>query len=466
MCTQQLSDLIRLIRTIRVKTYFFRIIQAFHNRKLEMEQPLSSTTRAAAESLSSKELKVVRSIFIAAAVGTTILGFFDNSESLLTPWDEWWIPFNSLMYFFSGLILFFRPRKQIFALLLSLIPTSIYQQGVLFWAIHFPNEVSYYSAASSGPFFPIVYLAVFITLPRHALLLSCMHCGALFLQGIGNNLYYWLLPDISRQTTADHLFTAVLCSHPAYIVALRYIVTLREHVLKTQQDAFDSKTHFLGMLSHEIKNFLQGMLSSVDLLTLKAKTIEDRKQLESIAGQTEQLNTYLSDVLTLNRLENPSLTVKPTPTNLSQLLHEVHATWVTRAQKRNLELNLSIPQEFEGLTVSTDSIRLRQVMDNLISNAVKYTPSGSITIDAFLEDSPSAYAVIDVKDTGIGISKNDQKSVFEQYVRLRRANEICSEGSGLGLAIVTRILSMLGGSISLESEPDKGSTFRVRIPRA
>ena len=431
-----------------------------------MEKLAPPPVHAATDSLSNQELNVIRSIFIAAAVGTTMLGFFDNQESLLTPWDEWWIPFNSLMYFISGLILIFRPKKQIFALLLSLIPTSIYQQGVLFWAVHFPNDVSYYSAASSGPFFPIVYLAVFITLPRHALLLSCIHCGALFLQGIGNSLYYWLLPDISRPTTAEHLLTAVLCSHPAYILALRYIVTLREHVLKTQQDAFDSKAHFLGMLSHEIKNFLQGMLSSVDLLTLKAKTIEDRRQLESIAGQTEQLNTYLSDVLTLNRLENPSLTIKHTPTNLSQLLHEVHATWITRAKIRNLELTLSIPQELEGLTISTDGIRLRQVMDNLISNAVKYTPSGSITIDLLQEDSPSAYAVIQIKDTGIGIPKNDHKSIFEQYVRLRRANEICSEGSGLGLAIVTRILSMLGGSVSLESEVDKGSTFRVRIPRA
>lgn len=421
-------------------------------------------TQPAKDALSTKELSVIRSIFLAAGFGTILIGIFDGSDALVTPWDDWWIPFNSVMYIVSALVMFIKPKKQTFAILLSFIPTAIYQQGVLFWAVHFPGQESYYSAASSGPFFPIVYLALFIILPRYAMLLSCIHCSVLFLQWIGNTFYFWLNPGITTALTAEHLLTAVLCSHPAYIVALRYIVTLREHLSATQKEAFESKSRFLGMLSHEIKNFLQGLLATVDLLEFKAKSLEDRKLIGQIATQTEQLNTYLSDVLALNRLENPSLNVNLAPVPLNALLNEIHSSWQARFLARHLHLNLAITPDLGALTVKTDRTRLRQVIENLLSNAMKYTPTGCVTVGLFLDNTQKAYAVIEVKDTGIGISITDQKSIFEPYIRLKHANEICSEGSGLGLAIASRIMPSLGGSISVESELGQGSIFRVRLP--
>lgn len=414
-------------------------------------------------SLDAKTLKILHWVFVVGGLGIILLGFFDNSGNLLTEWDQWCIPITAAAYLASGLLMYFVPQRLTSAILLSFLPTAIYQHGILFWAVHFPSPESYYSVASSGPFFPVVYLVLFIALPKYAAWLSWIHCGLFFVQAGFNTVYFLDSQFNEGRQAAEHLLISILCSQPVYIVSLRYIVALREYLHQTQQEIFFGKTRFLGMLSHEINNLLQGMISALDVLELKIKNPDEKKSLTRLMSSTGQLQTYLRDVAELTKLENPSLHINVSSFRLAEFLGEIHDAWANRAESKKLSLSLGMHPRLADTQIETDPERLRQVFDNLISNAIKYTPSGEIRIYADFAPDDKSKILFDVSDTGVGIDSIYYKAIFEPHVRLNQPGTQRSEGSGLGLTVVARILAALGGSITVFSAVGQGTTFRVLL---
>lgn len=414
--------------------------------------------------LEQKTIAVLRWVFLTGGLGTSLMAWFDSSSGLSTSWDAWGFPITSGLYALSGAWIWLQPSRYTAAVLLAFFPTAIYQQGVFFWGIQFPGMESYSSAASGGSFFPIVYIVLFITLPRHALRLSWLHCACFFLQALYHSVYFWNTPYQEGQEAGWHLLVAVLFAHPIYILALRYIVTLREQLHLSQQASFQSKADFLGMLSHEIKNLLQGMITAIGLLELRAKTPAEKKPLSRLNALTEQFLTYLGDVTELTKLENPSLHIAVSTFPLGDFLHETHDSWQGRVHAKQLQLSLMIPYRMKSQIVRSDPKRLRQVIDNLLSNALKYTPHGEIRIDVLTDPDESSVVWIDIVDTGVGIDPADQTKIFEPYVRLKQAGLPASDGSGLGLTIVAKIMSTLGGSVKVISSLGHGATFRIVLP--
>ncbi|MDO8464096.1 MAG: HAMP domain-containing sensor histidine kinase [Gallionella sp.] len=425
-----------------------------------------STADQSAQTEQRKTEKLFAKIFIVGGAGASIASLVDSSSGLFTPWDNYGAAITSFLYFVTGLIILLRPKWLTAAVMLSMIPTVFYHQGVMFMAVHYPSEASLYSAASSGPFFPLLYVALFITLPKGAATISWINCAGFYLQFMLNaTLFAELLPSPGR-VEGEHLLVEAMMAHPAYIVALSYIVKLRERLHTTQQEAFQHKEDFLAMLSHEIRNLLQTMVGAIELLDLKLKEPAERRSVARLQKAATQLQTYLSDINELTRLEDPALKVKKGQFDLAQLLNDVRDEWLPQAESQGLQLAVDIRGTEGGhsLFIDTDEARLRQIVSNLVSNALKYTEEGGVTITAIVGAESPNCTLIDVVDTGIGIEEKYFDRIFQPYVRLESAKKLCSEGSGLGLTIVERLVESIGGSLQVESQLGRGTRFQVTVP--
>lgn len=426
----------------------------------------SSSTAQSEQATQRSIEKLFSRVFIAGGVGTLFVVLFDKSSGLSTPWDDYGGPITSTLYFISGLIIYFRPQWLTAGILLSMIPTSIYEHGVLYWAIHFPSTASYYSAAASGPFFPLVYIVMFIALPRGAATYSWIHCAGFYVQFVLNATFLADPLSPPGRVEGEHVLTAVMMAHPVYIIALSYIVRLRERLHETRQEAFRNKESFLGIMSHEIRNLLQTMVGSVDLLDRKLKDPAERRYVDRLRSAANQLQTYLGDVNQLTRLEDPSLKIEVSQVDLTELLNDLRDEWLPQAERVGLQLvvQISADENGEPLLIQTDVARLRQIISNLISNGLKYTDVGGITLSAGPRVESPGGAVLTVADTGIGIEEHFLSRIFEPYVRLKNAVGRRAEGSGLGLAIVKRLVESIGGSLRVESHLNQGTRFEIRLP--
>ena len=403
-------------------------------------------------------------IFVVGGVGCVIASLFDSDSGLFTSWDNYGTAITSVLYFVSGLLIYLRPQWLNGAVLLSAIPTAIYEQGVMAVAVHQPSAASLYSAASSGPFFPMFYLVLFIMLPRGASALSWVHCAVFYLQFLLNSTL-WADPLASPERhQATHFLVELMMSHPVYIVALNYIVRLRERLYATQEAAFKNKEGAIGMLSHEIRNQLQTMVGAIELLDLRLVDAPARRSLARLQEATTQLQTYLCDINELTTLEDPTLRIEKTRFELQPLLDEICSEWLPQAQAKGLSLTLEAPTgSGPPLLIESDKVRLRQIVSNLLSNAIKYTAAGGVSVALGAAPSPGEVTIA-VSDSGIGIEAKYFDRICEPHVRLENAKSYCAAGSGLGLTIVERLVSSLGGALAWESQVDRGSRFVVTLP--
>jgi len=255
-------------------------------------------------------------------------------------------------------------------------------------------------------------------------------------------------------------------AYPVYIIALNYIVKLRQRLNLAQEEVFKQKENFLGMLSHEIRNQLQTMVSAIDLLGLKLKGAAEQRTVVRLQVAASQLQTYLNDMNELTMLEDPSLRIDKSQFDLAQVLDDLREEWSSQAANQGLQLSVSVngADEGRGLPLFTDKARLRQIISNLLSNALKYTETGSVSIVASASaESPGSVTVI-VVDTGIGIEEGSLDKIFLPHIRLENAMSRNASGSGLGLPIVERLVLSLGGSVRVTSQLNQGTKFQVEVP--
>jgi signal transduction histidine kinase len=413
-----------------------------------------------AEAIELRNRRLFGAIFLAGAVATGLSEFFDYVDGRLTRWDLYISTVDTAMYFVSSIIILLRPQWITAAILLSAIPTEIYQQGVMYLAVHKADAVSYYAAAGSGPFFPLIYLVMFIMLPRRAAFWSALNCIGFVMQYLLN---ITMLVDPAPSPTridAEHVLFQVMVAHPVYVLTLSYIVNLRERLHAVQQESFRQKEGFLAMMTHEIRNQLQTMVGAMELLELRLKEPSERRAVERLQDSATQLQTYLSDVNELTKLEDPTLRIEEADVDLLPLLENIREDWLPRAENNGLSLEL---RDVAALPlVRTDAARVRQIVSNLVSNALKYTEQGGVMLTARRTDDDAV--AIEVADTGIGIDERYLERIFLPHIRLDNAVARKPEGSGMGLAIVQRLAGSLGGAISVKSRPGEGSCFVLAIP--
>lgn len=224
------------------------------------------------------------------------------------------------------------------------------------------------------------------------------------------------------------------------------------------------RTDFLNNMSHEMRTPLNSVAGFTEQLSYTRMNTEQQQMVQSIETATDMLIQVVNDVLDFSKLEQDYISLVPQPFVLYQIYNDVISIMRVQAAKKNLELNVSFEGDKHG-QANGDVFRLKQVLLNLISNAIKYTDKGSVTVTAILELQQTdrwLFGLV-VSDTGEGISKDAQEHLFERFFQAGSSRS-SSKGTGLGLAITKRLITMQGGDISVSSELNKGSVFTCHIP--
>ncbi|MBL9078977.1 MAG: PAS domain-containing protein [Planctomycetes bacterium] len=222
---------------------------------------------------------------------------------------------------------------------------------------------------------------------------------------------------------------------------------------------------FVANVSHELKTPLAAIQGFVETVLDDAEMPPATRQrfLERISRQADRLSTLVADLLTLSRLDEPSVAaLPPPPCDLVAVVRDIVRDLGPLAERRGLQLLARLPDAV--VAVQAEREALRQVGGNLVDNAIKYTPDGGrVTVEVTRQDNR---VLLEVADTGIGLSPEDQARVFERFYRVDRARSRDLGGTGLGLSIVKNTVRNLGGDVGVRSALGQGSTFWVALPHA
>lgn len=227
------------------------------------------------------------------------------------------------------------------------------------------------------------------------------------------------------------------------------------------------KSEFLANMSHEIRTPLNAVLGFSELLAGMQTTPDQMNFIESIRSSGRGLLRLINDILDMSKMEAGRMRIAAIPTDLRHLLDELVRMFGAQVQEKRIGLDAQIE---EGLpdAVLVDEIRLRQILLNLVGNAIKFTHQGKVSLRARTRPSPSEAGRVDlefqVADTGVGIAKEEQELIFDAFEQSHAADSRRSGGTGLGLAISRKLAGLMGGEIRLESHPGVGSIFTVVLP--
>ena len=226
------------------------------------------------------------------------------------------------------------------------------------------------------------------------------------------------------------------------------------------EKASKAKSNFLANMSHEIRTPLNGILGMAEALRLKPLRDQEENMVETILESGRVLTTILNDVLDLSKIEAGHLQVQPSNTTLEELVTSVHRLFMPVAEEKGLRLLLEF-DDTSTTEIMADGVRVRQCLSNLVSNAIKFTPEGGITINvASYQTGPSEELVqIQVKDTGLGMSEEIQSNLFKPFMQGDESSTRGFGGTGLGLTISRRLARAMGGDITVESVQGEGSIF-------
>ena len=255
-----------------------------------------------------------------------------------------------------------------------------------------------------------------------------------------------------------------------YVLSKREVeaVALQKQIAIAAQAANDAKSQFLSSISHDIRTPMNAIIG---MTTIASTRLDDKERvkdcLNKIATSSRHLLGLINDVLDMSKIENGKFTINKEPVCLSDFMHDFISIIQPQVKAKHLELDLSI-LGIEDEIVITDSLRLHQIMQNIMSNAIKFTrENGKISLR--MERAPydregySLY-VFRFSDNGIGMSEEFQKVIFQPFERAATSTVSKTEGTGLGMSITKSIVDLMGGSISVTSRLNEGTTFTVSLP--
>ncbi|HOM38665.1 MAG TPA: ATP-binding protein [Spirochaetota bacterium] len=263
-----------------------------------------------------------------------------------------------------------------------------------------------------------------------------------------NNTIFFIMQDITKYKWMHNSLIA-------------YAEQLKKEMKKAENSNL-LKTTFIANISHEMRTPLTSIIGFAELLK---ETLLDNNQkdfINTIIKSSKHLLEIINDVIEISKIEADKIDLEIDDIDINKIIEDVVNMLIVKANEKKLELNVSIDEKLKNLYIRTDGFRLKQILINLVSNAIKFTHQGYVKIDVKLTEKN---IIIDVIDTGIGIEKEKLDIIFEPFVQgeLKLSREY--EGTGLGLAITKNLVKLMDGQIKVESEKGKGSKFSVIFPK-
>jgi two-component system aerobic respiration control sensor histidine kinase ArcB len=256
------------------------------------------------------------------------------------------------------------------------------------------------------------------------------------------------------------------------LLGVSFDITERKQMEKDLQDAKEkaeianqTKTEFIRNMEHDIRTPLSGIISVTNYL--KSKEVEDQNKelLNDIEVASNELLAYLNSILEFSHINTGGMPILLKEFNLREVVSSVIVMELPASKYRKIDLLVDYPESYPTIVIG-DKFRTHRALLNLASNAIKFTESGhvKIVINMNNDEKNGTMLAISVEDTGIGITRDHQDSIFDQFTRCDPSNRGIYKGTGLGLRIVKQFMDELGGTITLITQPEEGSTFTLTMP--
>lgn len=282
---------------------------------------------------------------------------------------------------------------------------------------------------------------------------------------------FWLsvsvLLLISATMLLIFLLVRSLIKEQRQVTALSQMAQQLRETAEQAKAASKAKSAFVAMMSHEIRTPLNGILGMLNILTEEPLGNRALGYATAARESADHLQVIVSDILDMSSIETDKLTISSEPMSLTTLLEDLNTVARAAIKEKPIDFHLSMDAGLPDW-IESDRVRLRQVIMNLLSNAFKFTDRGEVRLSAYWRSMPSTdnqgYLRIDVKDSGIGIEPHQQSLLFQGFTQLDSAINRRFGGTGLGLSICKELVTRMGGTIGLSSEPGEGSLFWFDIP--
>ncbi|HXJ97294.1 MAG TPA: ATP-binding protein [Gelidibacter sp.] len=281
-----------------------------------------------------------------------------------------------------------------------------------------------------------------------------------------------------RQKILDRSTTIIsLAAVVSFILVIIFSIVILSDFWKSQEyrdeleksnaytnSLLKSREQLINMVSHDLKSPLSTISGYSELLHKTAQNSKEENYLDHIKNASNYMTQLVDDLLEFSKLEDGQITIEMVPFCLNDIVKETSANIKAVHDQKPIQLLLELDPALD-IAIASDPFRINQILYNLIGNAYKFTDKGNITVSTKLETKNRTYsAVIQVSDTGIGISKEKQQDIFNAFTQISQNNRSKDSGFGLGLAISKKLVSLLKGQLNLQSSPGKGSTFEVSFP--
>lgn len=278
---------------------------------------------------------------------------------------------------------------------------------------------------------------------------------------------YIILPVVGEMLQVIFYEIALLnvCAALALLLIFINVQSSQEIRIEKSEATARAKTEFIANMSHEIRTPINAILGMNEIILRESNEENIKEYSENIRSASKKLLGIINDILDFSKIESKKMEIIPVPYHVSSLVNDLHNLVADRAASKGLKLNFSVnPKMPENLI--GDEMRINQIALNILTNAVKYTQAGFVecTID-YVEQGEDILMSLEVKDSGIGIQKDDIDRLFDSFQRVDEKRNRSIEGTGLGLSIVKQLVDLMDGELSVQSTYGKGSDFVVHIPQ-